>query len=128
VKKVFVFLLMANFLNADMALVSVKDIKYKQLLDYGDLKKTYIDKKIRCQIFDKNELLDKEYRAKRYILKGTAICYKDVEVAKRDKIKFDFGNIVIERDGKVIGETKQYIKVKNSDGSVDRIYKNGQNK
>jgi hypothetical protein len=111
-----------------MALVSIKDIKYKQLLEYGDLQKKYLDKTIRCTMFDKNKLLENEYRAKRYILKGKPICNKDVEIAKRDKIKFDFGNIVIERDGKVIGETKQYIKVKNPDGSVDRIYKNGQNR
>lgn len=115
-------------LNADVALVSSKDIKYKQILEYGDLKKVYIDKKVRCTTFDKTKLLENTYRAKRYIIKGKPICNKDVEIAKRDKISFDFGNIVIERDGKVIGETKQYIKVKNTDGSVDRIYKNGQNK
>lgn len=127
-KNICGYLLIINFLCADVVLVSVKDIKYKQLIDYGDLRKTYIDKKIRCTMFDKNKLLDTQYRAKRYILKGKPICNKDVEIATRDKIKFDFGNIEIERDGKVIGETKQYIKVKNSDGSVDKIYKNGQNR
>jgi hypothetical protein len=128
VKIISLILIMISVAVADIALVSVKDIKYKQHIEYGDLKKVYIDKQIRCTMFDKNKLLENKYRAKRYILKGKPICNKDVEIAKIDKISFDFGNIVIERDGKVVGETKRYIRVKNTDGSVDKIYKNGQNR
>ena len=127
--KVIIFIFLTSvYIFADVILVSVKDIKYKQVLDYGDLKKVYSNKRIRCTTFDKNKLLEQSYRAKRYILKGKPICEKDVEIAKVHKIKFDFGNIEIERTGEVVGETKHYIKVKNPDGTIDKIYKNGQNR
>ena len=38
---------------------------------------------------------------------------------------FDFGNIEIEKDGKVIKDTKQYVRIKNNDGTIEKIYKDG---
>ena len=66
------------------------------------------------------------YEAKHYIVKNKVICNKDVKISVNNKIRYDFGNIVIERNGEVVGETKRFIKVKNNDGSIDKIYKNGQ--
>ena len=113
-------------LNATEILVSDKNIKYQEVLDYDNLSTTTTSKRIRCEMFNKNNLFDKIYQAKHYILKGKAICNKDVQIVKKHKIRYDFGNIVIERDGKVIGENKKYIRVKNLDGTIDKIYKNGQ--
>jgi hypothetical protein len=109
-------------------LVSPVDIKYKEHLNYDNLFKIQTNKKIRCMPFDRNLLLKNEYEAKRYILKGKSICEKDVRITVKNKIRYDFGNMVIERSGKVIGENQKYIKIKDSNGKTYKIYKNGQEK
>lgn len=114
------------FINATDILVSNEDIKYHTILDYDNLKIISTNKRVRCNMFNKNNLIKTTYRAKHYILKGKPICNKDVQIVKNHKIRYDFGNIVIERSGKVIGENKKYIRIKNNDGSIDKIYKNGQ--
>lgn len=113
-------------LSAQDILVSTVPIKYKQILDYNTLVVIDSDKRIRCNMFDKEKLLKGKYQAKRYILKGRAICNKDVQIAKEYKIRYDFGNIIIERDGKIIGENKKFIKIKTPNGDIEKIYKNGQ--
>jgi hypothetical protein len=125
VKKLFLFTILISFLYADVALVSTKDLKFKQKLDYGDLKLQYFDKKITCTMFDKQKLLNEQYQTIRYIPKNKPICNKDVKKVIDHKVRVDFGNIVIEKDGEFIGETKDYIKIKKSDGTVERINKNG---
>jgi len=120
----FVFISISIF--AQDILVSTKTIKYKEILNYDNLLVINSDKRVRCQMFDKEKLLKQKYQAKRYILKGRPICNKDVQIAKSYKIRYDFGNIVIERAGKIIGENKQFIKIQNPDGTIEKIYKNGQ--
>jgi len=124
----FVIIFIVFFLNtyAIDILVSSKNIKYKEYLNYENLVVTSTSKKVRCTMFNKEELLNNKYEAKRYIIKGKAICNKDVKISQNSQISYDFGNIVIQRNGIVIGETKKYIKVKNNDGSIDKIFKNGQ--
>ncbi len=63
--------------------------------------------------------------AKRYIIKDTPICEKDLMVVPNHKVKFDFGNIVIERSREFVGETDSYVKVKKSDGTIEKIQKSG---
>ena len=119
------FVCLATYLLGENALVSSKDIKYKEYLTFEDLQDININKKIYCTKFDKLKLLEEEYIAKRHIIKNTPICTKDVEVAPNHRIKFDFGNIVIERSGEFMGETDKYIKVKTQDGTIEKIDKNG---
>jgi len=118
-------LFIALNLFGDIALVSVKDLKYKEVVDFANLQEVNFDKKIYCKKFDKLKLLEDEYITKRHILKNTPICDKDLEVSKGHRIKFDFGNIVIERTGEFVGETDKYIKVKTTDGTIEKIDKNG---
>ena len=114
-------------LNANQVLVSKYNINYKNILNQNDLYLKYISKDIRCTTFDKKLLKDGKYQVKRYIIKDTPICYKDVQKVIVNQVKFDFGNIEIKRNGKIIGENKDYIKIKNYDGKIIKIYKNGQN-
>jgi hypothetical protein len=123
--KLFLLFLATLNLFADTSLISVKDLKYKEYVDLTTLQEVNFDKKVYCKKFDKLKLLDDEYIAKRYIPKNTPICEKDLEVAPSHKVKFDFGNIVIEKTGEFIGETNKYIKVKTPDGTIERIDKNG---
>jgi len=123
---IIIFLIILN-LNATQVLVSKYNINYKNILNSNDLYLKNISKDIRCTTFDKSLLQKAKYQAKRYIIKDTAICYKDVQKVIVNKVRFDFGNIEIQRNGKVIGENKKYVKIKNYDGKVIKIYKNGQN-
>jgi len=123
--KIFVLLFLTLCLYGDVALVSTKDLKFKQALDYGDLKLQYLDKKIHCKMFDKQKLLTNKYKTIRYIPKNKAICEKDVVQMLDHKIKADFGNIVIEKNGEFVSETKNYVKIKKQDGSIEKINKNG---
>lgn len=124
-KKILFLFLTISCLLGDVVLVSTKNIPFKQNLDYGDLKLEYMDKKSNCTMFDKQKLLNETYMAIRYIPKGKPICEKDVEKVIEHKVQFNFGNIQIIKDGEYLGETKEYIKIKNKDGSVERIYKDG---
>jgi hypothetical protein len=112
-------------LFGDVALVCVKDLKYKEYINFDDLQEITINKKIYCRKFDKLKLLEEEYIAKRFIVKNTPICDKDIEIAPNHKIKFDFGNIEIEKSGEFMGETDKYIKVKTPTGIIEKIDKNG---
>jgi len=123
----FIIFITHNLFAANI-LVSNVNIKYKQHLNYDNLSIQTTNKKIRCTMFDMNKLLSNTYEARHYIIKNKPICNKDVKISFVKKIRYDFGNIVIQRDGEVIGETKKFIKVKNNDGTIYKIYKNGQSR
>ena len=125
-KKILFLLFISLNLLGNKILVSNINIKYKEHLNYDNLTIITTNKKVRCKIFDINKLNQNTYEAKHYIIKNRPICEKDVKISANKKIRYDFGNIVIERNGEVIGETKKFIKIKNNDGSIDKIYKNGQ--
>ena len=126
-KSLFIIFIYLINLNSTEILVSKKNLNYKQILDINNLELINIPNDIRCTPFDKKLLESGEYQAKRYIIKDTPICYKDVQKVIVNQVKFDFGNIEIKRNGKIIGENKDYVKIKNYDGKVIKIYKNGQN-
>lgn len=123
--QIILLLFIALNLFGDVALVSVRDLKYKEVVDFADLQEVNLNKRIFCTKFDKLKLLEEEYVTKRHILKNSPICDKDLELAPNHRIKFDFGNIEIERTGEFVGETDKYIKVKTPTGTIEKIDKNG---
>lgn len=123
--KLLLFICLSLNLYSDVALVSIKDLTYKEVVDFDNFQEINLDKKIYCKKFDRMKLLEEEYIAKRYILKNTPICEKDLIVAPNHRVKFNFGNIIIERSGEFVGETDSYIKLKKSDGTIEKIQKNG---
>ena len=72
-----------------------------------------------------NELGKEDYIASHYINKNTIICLKDVKKNEAETIVFNFGGLKIEKKGKIIFENKEYIKIKNADGTIEQIYKDG---
>ena len=126
-KIIFIIFIFLINLNSTEILVSKKNINYKQLIDINNLELVNISNDIRCTTFDKNLLKSNKYQAKRFIYKGRSICYKDVQKVVINKVKADFGNIEIQRNGKIISENNDYVKIKNYDGKIIKIYKNGQN-
>jgi hypothetical protein len=119
-------ILLIVHLQADLILVSNKNINYKEIINKDNLELISSEDKSNCLMFNTEKLNKKQYQAKRFIFKNKAICEKDLEVTVINKIQYDFGNIIIQRNAKVIGENKDYIRIKNVNGKVQRINKNGQ--
>ncbi|MEA3497768.1 MAG: hypothetical protein U9R16_01795 [Campylobacterota bacterium] len=110
--------------------VSIKSINYKEQIFSNGYKLIQLNTlniikyKVRCKEYlSLDKLKQNKYRAKHYIRKNSAICKKDVYISSSKKIKFNFGLLEIERDGEIIKETSKYIKIKNLDGSIEKIYK-----
>ena len=127
---IFLFLIDSLFASIELVPIAIKNINYKQkifkehykLVRYNDLNKKKYN--IRCKEYLKiEELQSNKYRAKHYIRKDKAICKRDLFVSSSNKIKFNFGFLEIEKDGEVIKETSKYIRIKNADGTIEKIYK-----
>jgi len=126
-----VFFYSMNLLSQEITVVpmAVKTISYKAKIYSSDFKLIQTkDTKICKKYLDIKTLKEGKYFAKRYIAKGKPLCEGNVFVPTQNKIKFKFGNLEIERDGKIIRETNEYIKIKNLDGTIDKIFKDGTNR
>ncbi len=130
-KKLFIsFLFLLINLNASVVVIKAsKNIPYKEKIQKSHL---YQDKVSTeeisryCKPIVEEDLFLNQYRAKSHIKAGNIICRKDLYVAKKsNKVIFNFGNLSIERNAKVIKETEKYIRIKNENGKVEKIYKDG---
>ncbi len=129
-KYFFIFLFLTVILEASIEVFKAsKNIQYKDKIIKSDV---YIDNidlndlKRFCKPITKKDLLTDTYRAKIYIKRGNIICKKNLyKVKKGNKLLFNFGSIQIERSGKIIRETKEYIRLKDDNGKIQKIYKNG---
>ncbi|RXJ69592.1 hypothetical protein CRV08_02490 [Halarcobacter ebronensis] len=121
-----IFLLLFSQVFAIEVTVVNKDVDYKELLTKEILIKADVDsvKKL-CEPIPYSELITNKYLAKRYMKKGTVICDRDVEEYEKKSVLFNFGTIQIEKYGKIIFENDEYIKIKDNDGNVEKIYKDG---
>ena len=121
----FVFLLNIN-LFAISVLVSKESISFEEKLDntkvavqnVAEINKSCVPLKL-------NELQNSDYVTTHHINKNTIICLKDVKKYENESIIFNFGGLKIEKKGKVIYEKKDFIRIKNSDGTIEQIYKDG---
>ena len=110
--------------------ISIKNINFKEeiskdhykIVEYNDLNRKIYN--IKCKEYlSLEDLKSNSYRAKHYIKKNRVICKKSLYITSSKKIKFNFGSIEIEKDGEIIKETSKYIRIKNADGTVEKIYK-----
>ena len=121
------FVLLNTILGATVLVTKAsKDILYNEKITTSNVYFDYTNNlKRSCSPISKQELKKNEYVAKIILKRGRIICKKDIVVATRNKIIFNFGSIQIERDGKVIKETNEYIRIKQANGKIEKIYKNG---
>ncbi len=121
----FVFLLNIN-LFAISVLVSKESISFEEKLDntkvavqnVAEINKSCVPLKL-------SELQNSDYVTTHHINKNTIICSKDVKKYENESIIFNFGGLKIEKKGKVIYENKDFIRIKNTDGTIEQIYKDG---
>ncbi len=114
--------------NVNVVPIANKNINYKSKIYSYDVRLVQENKKYKCKKYvNVLTLKQNKYFAKHYIAKNRAICEEDVFIPQSNTIRFKFGNLEIEREGTIIKETDQYIKIKNFDGTIDKIYKDGRN-
>lgn len=120
----FVFAL-TNVFAIDV-IVAKQNIKLKEKIALKNLRHKKVNKvKKSCIPITLNKISNTIYIAKHYINVGSVICEKDIKIHKKNTVLFNFGNIEIEKEGKVVGETTKYIRVKKPSGKIEKIYKDG---
>ncbi len=127
-KLFFIFYFLGVSLFAIEIMSAKHEIGYNTRIALKDVyMKTYVSKPPACVLFDSSKLknLKNNYLAKHYILKSSPICKKDIYLYKSSKVFFDFGNIVIEKNGKIIYENDKLVRIREPNGKIDTIYKQG---
>jgi len=129
-KLVLFFLPIGLFANTiNVVPLSNKNIHYKSKIYSYNVRLIQENKHYKCKKYiDLLTLKENKYFALHYIVKDRPICAEDVFIPQSNTIRFKFGNLEIEKDGTIIKETDQYIRVKNLDGTIDKIYKDGRNR
>ncbi len=128
--KIIVFIVCSSlFLQSAILVVkSSTNIRYQEEISSSNVHLEYVNNvKRSCSPVTKKEIIKNKYSAKVFFRKGRIICKKDVYSKHNNILIFDFGTIEIEKSGKIIRETNDYIRVKDSTGKVNKIYKNGIN-
>ena len=121
----FVFLLNVN-LFAISVLVSKESISFEEKLDSSKVAvQNVTDINKSCIPLKLSELQNTDYITTHHINKNTIICSKDVKKYENESIVFNFGGLKIEKKGKIIYENKDFIRIKNVDGTIEQIYKDG---
>lgn len=128
--KLKAFFIIWIFLSLNLFAVDVivnnKDIDYKELISKSKLYKAKVKSvKKYCVPVKASDFNKKKFRATRYLKKGTILCTKDIELDKNNSVLFNFGSIQIEKQGKIIFENDEYIRIKRDDGKIEKIYKDG---
>lgn len=120
-----VFLLNIN-LFAISVLISNKSIKFEEKLDISKVKVQNVDEINKtCVPLQLSQIQNEEYVTTHYINRNTIICLKDVTKYTNESIIFNFGGLKIEKKGKIIYENSDFIRIKNIDGTIEQIYKDG---
>lgn len=108
-------------------LMTTKAIKYKEKITVNNTFATKVEQlSNNCTALDISSLEKNSYTATHYIFKGSVLCLSDVKKYKKESVVFDFGILEIEQEGKVIFENNKYLRIRKQDGTVEKIYKNGQ--
>ncbi len=123
------FLIIGFFFTSVSAvdvLVAKSKIKYNERIKLNNLRFKKVNSvRKSCIPVTLNGLGQDYYISTHYINPGSIICEKDVKIYVKNTVLFKFGNIEIEKEGKVIGETNQYIRIQKPNGRIEKIYKNG---
>ena len=124
---IVLILLFSTFIHANgLVPIAKKSIKYKEKIFSYDVVFVPESKKYSCKKYiDINLLKQNRYYAKSFLRKGKPICLRNVTVPTENSVKFKFGNLEIEQEGIILNETDKYIKIKNLDGTINKIYKDG---
>jgi hypothetical protein len=107
-------------------LISTESINFEEKIDNSKLKLQNVSEISKsCIPLKLSDIKDEEYITTHYINKNSIICQKDVKKYKDSGVIFNFGGVKIEKKGKIIYENSEFIRIKNLDGTIEQIYKDG---
>lgn len=125
-RSLFVLFFLSLNLYSIEVVVTNTIINYKEKVDIKKLSSANVlSVKKFCIPITIQDLETKKFMAKRYLRKGTILCTNDIEEFSKNSVLFNFGTIQIEKEGKVIFENNEYIRIKKPDGKIEKIYKDG---
>ena len=120
-----VFLLNVNVF-AISVVVSKEAINFEEKVDSSKVVAQNVNEINKsCIPLKLSQLQNEDYITTHYINKNTIICIKDVKKYENESVIFNFGGVKIEKKGKVIYENSDFIRIKNVDGTIEQIYKDG---
>jgi hypothetical protein len=121
-----VFLLTTINLFAVNVIVSSKTIAFEEKVDSSKIRSEEVSEINKfCIPLKLSDIEENNYIATHHINRNTVICMKDVRKSDNESIIFNFGGVKIEKKGKIIYENKDFIRIKNVDGTIEQIYKDG---
>lgn len=125
-KHSLVFFLLYLNVFATSVVISTKSIAFDEKIDTSKVKVEEVtDINKFCVPLKISDIEENSYVTTHHINKNMIICMKDVKKSENESIIFNFGGLKIEKKGKIIYENKDFIRIKNSDGTIEQIYKDG---
>ena len=110
-------------------LIAKESINFEEKIDSSKLiVQNVSDISKACIPLKLSDIQKQDYVTTHFINKNTIICQKDVKDYKDTGVVFNFGGVKIEKKGKIIYENDEFIRIKNLDGSIEQIYKDGRTK
>ena len=107
-------------------LIAKESINFEEKIDSSKLiVQNVSDISKACIPLKLSDIQNQEYVTTHFINKNTIIWQKDVKDYKDTGVVFNFGGVKIEKKGKIIYENDEFIRIKNLDGSIEQIYKDG---
>lgn len=125
-KAFFLVLIFASNAYSTQVVVVSKKINFKEKITAYNTQVMNVSRvKKNCIPASVEQLKSEQHIAKHYMKTGTIICTKDVKTYLKEKVVVKFGAIEIEKNGKLIYENDEYLRIKKEDGKIEKIYKDG---
>ena len=125
-KRSLLCLLLSVNSYAISVLIAKESINFEEKIDSSKLiVQNVSDISKACIPLKLSDIQKQDYVTTHFINKNTIICQKDVKDYKDTGVVFNFGGVKIEKKGKIIYENDEFIRIKNLDGSIEQIYKDG---
>lgn len=123
--RLILLITISSYLGAIDVYVANKRIPYQdKITSVNFIKKDANKLKRHCKPMTYKQLSSKKYYAKHIIIKNTIVCQSDIKILNLPKVVFNFNDVFeIEKNGKVLRQTKEYVRFKNKDGKIETIYK-----
>lgn len=122
----FLSLILNCSLFAVTVLVSKTAIKYEEKIDSSNVIVKEVESINKaCTTLTLQQLESNQFVTTHYINKNMIICEKDVKSSENEGVVFNFGGVKIEKKGRIIFENNEFIRIKNLDGTIEQIYKDG---
>ena len=124
-KSLFIIFLFSKLCAYDVVITN-QQINYNEIISIKMVSKAKVDEiKKFCKPLSYEDFKTNKYQASHYMKKGFVVCEDDVKNYKKQSVLFDFGIIQIEKEGEIIYENDEYIRIKRRDGEIEKIYKDG---